>query len=159
MQTQNTGKFFIGSLVVFFILYLVIQGVLSNVGGAIKSAAPESMAAEDVAARIKPVAEVTIGEEPIAAPSAPIETTTASAGGEGEAIVTKVCALCHRTGMMQSPKLGSADDWAPRIDKGIETLYSNAINGFNMMPARGGNPNLSDDDIKAAVDYMVSSAQ
>jgi cytochrome c5 len=159
MQTQNTGKFFIGSLVVFFILYLVIQGVLSNVGGAIKSAAPESMTAEDVAARIKPVAEVTVGEEPIAAPSVPIEETTALAGGAGEAIVTKVCAMCHSSGMMQSPKLGSADDWAPRIEKGIETLYNNAINGINMMPARGGNPSLSDDDIKAAVDYMVSTAQ
>ena len=160
MQTQNTGKFFVGSLVVFFILYLVVQAVLSNVGDTIKSATPESMAAEDVVARIKPVAEVTVGEEPIAAPSAPIEeTTTAAAGGAGEATVTKVCAVCHSTGMMESPKLGSADDWAPRIEKGIDTLYKHAINGFNMMPARGGNPGLSDDEVKAAVDYMVSSAQ
>lgn len=161
MQTKSTGKFFVGSLVVFFILYLVVQGILSNVGDSIKAVAPESMATEDVDARIKPVAEVTVGEEPIAAPSAPadVETTDVAAGGPGEAIVTKVCALCHSTGMMESPKLGSADDWAPRIDKGIDTLYDHAINGFNMMPARGGNPSLSDDEVKAAVDYMVSTAQ
>jgi cytochrome c5 len=60
---------------------------------------------------------------------------------------------------MQSPKLGSADDWAPRIEKGIETLYDHAINGFNMMPAKGGRADLSDDDIKAAVDFMVSNAK
>jgi len=159
MQTQNTGKFFVGSLVVFFILYLVVQGILANAGDAIKATTTESMAEEDVAERIKPVAEVTIGEEPVAAPAPVVETTTASAGGAGEAIVTQVCAMCHSSGMMSSPKLGSADDWAPRIEKGIETLYDHAINGFNMMPARGGNPSLSDDDVKAAVDYMVSTAK
>ncbi|RLA11389.1 MAG: cytochrome c5 family protein, partial [Gammaproteobacteria bacterium] len=67
--------------------------------------------------------------------------------------------MCHSTGMMNSPKLGNATDWAPRIEKGMDTLYSNAINGLNMMPARGGNPNLSDDEVKAAVDYMLSEAQ
>jgi cytochrome c5 len=160
MQTQNTGKFFVGSLVVFFILYLVVQGILANVGDTIKATTTESMAAEDVADRIKPVAEVTIGEEPVAVPApAAEETTEVAAGGAGEAVVTKVCAMCHSTGMMSSPKLGSADDWAPRIDKGIDTLYNHALNGFNMMPARGGNPGLSDDEVKAAVDYMVSIAK
>lgn len=74
-------------------------------------------------------------------------------------IVNNTCALCHKTGMMNAPKLGNASDWAPSIAKGVNTLYSNAINGFNMMPARGGNADLSDGDIKAAVDYMLSGAQ
>ncbi len=162
MQTQNTGKFFVGSLVVFFIIYLVVQAVLSNVGDSIKATSTESMEAEVVAERIKPVAEVTVGEEPIAAPApAPTadDTTDVAAAGPGKDVVTKVCAVCHSTGMMSSPKIGSADDWAPRIEKGIDTLYSNAINGLNMMPARGGNPGLSDDEVKAAVDYMVAGAQ
>lgn len=161
MQTQNTGKFFVGSLVVFFIIYLLIQAVLSNVGDSIKATTTESMEAEAVAERIKPVAAVTVGEEPIAAPAAPAaeETTDVAAAGPGKDTVTKVCGVCHNTGMMSSPKVGSADDWAPRIEKGMETLYSNAINGFNMMPARGGNPGLSDDEVKAAVDYMIAGAQ
>ena len=45
------------------------------------------------------------------------------------------------------------------VEKGVDTLYSSALNGFNMMPARGGNPSLSDDDIKAAVDHMLSLVQ
>ncbi len=159
MQTQNSGKFFVGSLVVFFILYLIIQGVLASVGDTIKSTTTESMADEDVVARIKPVATVTVGAEPVAAPAPVEETSTDSAEGPGKAVVTKVCGLCHNTGMMSSPKIGSADDWAPRIDQGIETLYDHALNGFNMMPARGGNPSLTDDEVKAAVDYMISTAK
>jgi cytochrome c5 len=58
--------------------------------------------------------------------------------------------------MMSSPKLGSAGDWAPRIEQGMDTLYKHAINGLNMMPARGGRPSLTDDEVKAAVDHMVS---
>jgi cytochrome c5 len=70
--------------------------------------------------------------------------------------VTQVCSVCHGSGMMSSPKLGSAGDWAPRIEQGMDTLYKHAINGLNMMPARGGRPSLTDDEVKAAVDHMVS---
>ncbi|WP_410784476.1 c-type cytochrome [Leifsonia sp. SIMBA_070] len=45
------------------------------------------------------------------------------------------------------------------MEKGIETLYDHAINGFNAMPAKGGNMSLSDDDVKAAVDYIVEPVQ
>lgn len=54
-------------------------------------------------------------------------------------------------------KIGDADAWAPRIEKGMDKVYANAINGFNMMPARGGNAGLSDDDVKAAVDHMIAA--
>jgi cytochrome c5 len=61
------------------------------------------------------------------------------------------------------PQAGDAAAWAPRIEKGIETLYNNAINGFQgdmgMMPARGMNQSLSDDEVKAAVDYIVKQVQ
>jgi cytochrome c5 len=60
---------------------------------------------------------------------------------------------------MSAPRLGNASDWAPRIEKGMDTLHDHAINGFNMMPAKGGRADLSDEDIMAAVDYMVSQAQ
>lgn len=60
---------------------------------------------------------------------------------------------------MGAPKSGSADDWAPRISKGIETLYTHALTGFNAMPAKGMCAACTDDEIKAAVDYMVDSAK
>ena len=156
MDTQKSSKFFVGSIVIFLILFLLVKVILSTMLDMGNSAvAAESMAAEDVAERIKPVAQVYVGEAPVIEAAPAVE---ASSGG-GAQVVTQVCALCHSTGMMSSPKLGSADDWAPRIEKGIDVLYESAINGFNMMPARGGRPDLSDDDVKAAVDYMLSQAK
>lgn len=116
-----------------------------------QSVTPESMTAIDVAERIKPIAQAYIGEAPVMVMAAVEESV-----GGGKQIVTQVCALCHSSGMMSSPRLANKKDWAPRIEKGVVTLYNNAINGLNMMPARGGRPDLSDDDIKSAVDYMIS---
>ena len=159
MNNNKSGKFFVGSLVIFLVLFGVISMILSNMKDVAKNVtAPASMEAEAIAERIQPVAEVNVGEPPVVEAPAVVATED-SAGGAGEQIVTSVCAACHAAGLMQSPKLGSADDWAPRIEKGIETLYTHAINGFNMMPAKGGRADLSDDDIKAAVDFMVSGAQ
>jgi len=156
MDTQNSDKFFIGSIIVFIILFGLENVLLSSMQGVAKSVeTPESMTAEDVAERIKPVAQVYIGEAPVLEVAPAAETSA----GSGEQVVTQVCALCHSTGMMSSPKLGSASDWAPRIEKGVDVLYANAINGLNMMPARGGRPTLSDDEVKSAVDHMLLLAQ
>ena len=77
---------------------------------------------------------------------------------QGEKIYTTTCLACHGAGVLGAPKLGDKALWAPRIAKGMDTLYTNSINGINMMPARGGNAALKDDELKAAVDYMVSKA-
>lgn len=159
MNNHKSGKFFVGSIVAFLVLFGIALLILSNMRGVAKDVtAPASMEPEVVEERIQPIAEVNIGEPP-AVEAPPAETETASAGGPGEQIVTSVCAACHGTGLMQSPKLGDAADWAPRIEKGIETLYDHAINGFNMMPAKGGRADLTDEEVKAAVDHMVSQAQ
>jgi len=158
MASEKSGKFFVGSIVVFLILFGLVKIILATATDVQKhSVAPESMAGEDVAERIKPVAAVHIGEAPVivaAAPAAGEET-----GGRGAQVVTQVCSMCHATGMMSSPKLGDAGAWAPRIEKGVDVLHNHAINGFNMMPARGGRPDLSDDDVIAAVDHMISLAK
>jgi len=154
MSAQNSGKFFVGSIVTFIIVFGLENVLLSTMQDVAKNVVtPASMTAEDIAERIKPVAEVYVGEAPapVAAPAA--------ASMSGEQVVTQVCLMCHGTGMMSSPKLGKASDWAPRMEKGVDTLYANAINGLNMMPARGGRPDLSDDDVKAAVDHMLSQVK
>lgn len=59
---------------------------------------------------------------------------------------------------MNSPKLGDKAAWGPRIAKGKDVLYKNALNGFNLMPPKGGNAGLKDEDLKAAVDFMLSKS-
>ena len=70
---------------------------------------------------------------------------------------------CHGAGVAGAPKLGDKADWGPRIAQGNDTLYQHAIQGFQgkkgVMPPKGGNTALPDDQVKAAVDYMVSQAK
>ncbi|TFH87653.1 cytochrome c5 family protein [Billgrantia azerbaijanica] len=85
--------------------------------------------------------------------------STAQAEADGEAVYNQACMACHMTGAAGAPIAGDAEAWGPRVEKGIDTLYDHAINGFNAMPAKGGNMSLSDEEVKAAVDYMVSQVQ
>ncbi|EMR12774.1 cytochrome c family protein [Methylophaga lonarensis MPL] len=153
MANNSSGKFFIGSIVIFFIIAGVVAVVLNNMKALADNALPpESMEEQAIAERLQPVAQVHVGEAPVAE-EAPADDMQVN---RGQQIVESVCAVCHATGMMDSPRTNKASDWAPRLEQGIETVYANAINGINMMPARGGRPDLSDDEVKAAVDYMIS---
>lgn len=77
----------------------------------------------------------------------------------GKKIYGNVCAMCHASGAAGAPKPGDKADWGPRIAQGMDMLHKHAIEGFTgakgVMPARGGSATLSDDDVKAAVGYMV----
>ncbi|GJL80505.1 MAG: cytochrome [marine bacterium B5-7] len=89
--------------------------------------------------------------------------TSAATDISGEAVYQQGCIACHMSGVAGAPKVGDADNWKQRISTGIDTLHDHAINGFQgsagVMPAKGGNTTLSDDEVKAAVDYMVSQSQ
>ncbi len=74
----------------------------------------------------------------------------------GQAVYDQNCAACHK---MMSPKTGDKAAWAPLIKQGVNTLTANVIKGKGMMPPRGGHANLSDSDIKAAVQYMVDKSK
>jgi cytochrome c5 len=82
---------------------------------------------------------------------------------KGEKVFKGTCAMCHKTGASGAPIIGNKADWAPRIAQGMPTLYEHALKGFTgkkgAMPAKGANPSLSDDDVKAGVDYMVSKVK
>ena len=109
---------------------------------------------EKTAELIQPVGSVELaGAAPAAA------TEAGGAPKSGEQIVQTVCGACHNTGAAGAPKTGDKAAWAPRIAQGMEVLYTSSINGKNVMPARGGNPALSDAELKAAVDYLVKQAK
>ncbi|HEX9180769.1 MAG TPA: c-type cytochrome, partial [Burkholderiales bacterium] len=83
----------------------------------------------------------------------------APAADKGKKTYETSCAACHATGAAGAPKFGDKAAWGPRIATGKPALYSSALKGKGAMPPKGGNAGLADDDVKAAVDYMVSQAK
>ncbi len=77
---------------------------------------------------------------------------------DGSQIAQGVCIACHQAGINGAPKFANKVAWAPRIAQGREKLYQNSIKGFRGMPPRGGNPSLTDEQVRAAVDYLVATA-
>ena len=124
-----------------------------------------------VARRLAPVAALAIDPNaPPAAPSPaaaavalpaipPAAPKAAQAGASGKSTFDAVCTACHGTGVAGAPKVGDKTAWAPRVKSGNEALYASALHGKGTMPPKGGNPALSDADVKAAVDYMVAAAK
>lgn len=110
--------------------------------------------------RIAPVGAVRSGEEGAAAlaeaQAAAVEATPATqVEVDGSAVYAGLCKTCHEAGIAEAPIAGS-DQMAARLqEKGLETLVSNAVNGLNAMPPRGGNPTLTDEQIQAAVEFML----
>lgn len=96
---------------------------------------------------------------PLAAPAAPAVAENTA----GKSVYGKTCALCHAAGVAGAPKPGDKADWGPRIAQGNEVLNKHALEGFSgakgQMPARGGSPSLKDDEIKAAVTFMVEQSR
>lgn len=78
---------------------------------------------------------------------------------EGKAVYDKTCASCHDAGLAGAPKPGDQAAWQQRIAQGRDTLYQSVLNGKGVMPPKGGNASLSEADIKAAVDYLLSQVQ
>ncbi len=102
-------------------------------------------------------------EQPVtaAAPAAgaPAPAAAVATKADGKKIFETTCVVCHGTGVAGAPKFGDKAAWAPRIKTGIDTLYKVALTGKGAMPPRGGNKDLPDADVKAAVDYMVAAAK
>ncbi len=120
------------------------------------SAVSASSVDDAIAERIKPVADLCMsGDSCAAAPvaAAPAEPRT------GKQLYESKCFTCHATGVSGAPKFGNAGDWGPRAAQGLDTLFTHAWNGFNVMPAKGLCMDCSEDEIKAAISYMVDHSK
>ena len=86
----------------------------------------------------------------------PVGGATPAVVRTSETIVRNQCAKCHQTGEGGAPKIGDRPAWTPRLKKGLDPLVASAIHGHGPMPARGGLPDLSDQEIRGAVIYMFN---
>ncbi|MEP5764150.1 MAG: c-type cytochrome [Halieaceae bacterium] len=112
---------------------------------------------EAIAERIKPHGDVCLKGDNSCGGAA----VASAAGRSGEDVYNSACMACHMTGAAGAPKLGDAAAWADRIARGNDALYDAGINGVagTGMIAKGGCMSCSDDEVIAAVDYMVDNSQ
>jgi cytochrome c5 len=143
---QNSSRTILLVTVVVAIVLTLIIWPLSMLGKG-----PASSAADDEAElRIQPVARVEM--QKAAAP-------TDGKPRDGATVYNTICVACHAAGLAGAPKTGDKAAWAPRIATGMEALLKSATNGKNAMPARGGAADLKDEELKAAVEYLVGQAK
>ena len=125
-----------------------------------------------IAERIAPAGAVYAGDTGRAAMQAAADAAAKAAasqvayGGttDGKTIYENLCTSCHTAGVAGAPKLGDKSMWGPRIAQGLDTLIKHATEGYhgpdgNFMPAKGGNPALTDAQVKAAVTWIVGQAK
>ena len=116
-----------------------------------------------VAERIKPVGQISVAatearrEPEKSAPAAPPPSR------DGPQVYQENCIACHGAGIAGAPKLEDKGQWTTRIAKGVDALYASAVNGVQggagVMPPKGGNPALSNTEVRAAVDYMLARSK
>ena len=166
----NTPKQLITVLLAAFVFPVTIVLLLAQLasGGISSDKNDPTMSREAIAKRLKPVGSLVLTSTlPQAGEKLKEEASLATilpgaVSGDTDkvkVVYTTSCAACHTSGAAGAPKLGDKQAWAPRIKSGNDTLYNSAIKGKKAMPAKGGNVSLSDVDVMAVVDYMVSQAK
>jgi cytochrome c5 len=151
--------FLVGVTIVLVLLGLYINGL--------KPAEISKAKAKQIASAIQPHGAVYAGATGAAAQAAAKKAADDAAKGQiayggtldGSVIYGNLCAGCHNSGAGNAPKMEKAA-WSARIAQGKDTLHKHAIEGYNnvgVMPARGGNPSLTDEQVIASVDWMIGN--
>jgi cytochrome c5 len=133
--------FLVPILLIVMITQMVTGGLKVDLDG-------RAMSEDAVAERLRPVGQIALAE-----------ASSAPGTRSGEEVVKTVCQACHGAGLIGAPKLGDKAAWQPRLAQGLSTLHAHALKGIRAMPPKGGNPSLSDAEVNAAVDYMLSQSK
>lgn len=90
--------------------------------------------------------------------SAMAQAAAGSGPVDGEQVFQRVCSACHGQGLLGAPKVGDQAAWRPHAAHGMEMLVSHAVNGYGAMPPKGGHPELSEEEIRKAIVYMLKAS-
>lgn len=162
----------VGTVALIIGIILTVQLAVGSYGSRSLKGEP-SMRPEVVEKRIAPVASLAVDPNAPARPPAPAAAAVAvaavaipavpahagAAAGNGKSAYDATCKVCHASGVAGAPKLGDKAAWAPRVKTGKDALYASALKGKGAMPPKGGNTALSDDAVKAAVDYLLAAVK
>ena len=144
----KTPKQLICAIAAAFVIPIAVIVLLANyvTTGEKPAAGSDAMTKESIA-ELKPIAQFEFTDT-----NAPRVLKT------GMDVYNASCAACHASGAAGAPKFSDKDQWAPRLSKGFDTLWKHALQGFNAMPAKGGNADLDDVEVARAVAYMANQA-
>ena len=162
---------------VILLLLLLFSVAMFIVARSIGASAMERVLASpnSVLTRIEPVGQVRVGdpthqiaaetgELAMATETAPAVASVAESGAAaadaqpGESVYHALCHACHAAGLAGAPKPDDTEAWKERLAKGVDAMLATAIQGLGGMPPRGGNPALTDDEIRQAIEYMLVQA-
>lgn len=158
----------IGALSLFAIILLIVASITYSR----QPDADFGSTQESIQQRLSPIGAVYAGDTGRAAMAAAKAAAAKAAaskvayGGttDGKAIFDHLCTSCHTAGVTGAPRVGNHAEWAPRIAEGVDTLIKHAIDGYtgpdgNHMPAKGGNPALTEEQVANAVKWMVAQSK
>ena len=152
---------------VFAIVSVIIIGlaifiaILSNVFAGYASSASENYKVEiqsDTNQRIAPSGKINLASNPSIKQEVMVASVSETKILTAKEVYNTVCMSCHTSGAAGAPVIGNNSQWSDRLAKGKDALYASAINGIGIMPAKGGVSSLSDNEIKSAVDYILSES-
>ena len=147
MAEKHSSK---GIMVATIVVAIVLTAVVVPFSMKGEKSAADANSSDQADSRIQPVAKFELAK---AAPA------VAAGPKDGATVFNTVCGACHNTGVAGAPKSGDKAAWAPRIATGNDALYKSVIAGKGAMPPKGGAADLSDDEIKGAVDHLVGLAK
>ena len=147
MAEQYSSK---GIMVATIIVAIVLTAVVIPFSMKGEKSAADAGSSDQTESRIQPVARFELAK---AAPAA------AAGPKDGATVFNSVCGACHNTGVAGAPKVDDKAAWGPRIAQGKDALYKSAIAGKGAMPPKGGAADLSDDEIKGVVDYVLGKVK
>jgi len=148
-----------GAILLFLIVFFLIALFVARAIGA-NAFEETQMAPREVEKRIQPIGEVAYGEAGVMAEPEEEQVTVALAEPKsGEEVYQTACFACHATGAAGAPVLGDTAAWEPRAAQGMDTLIDHAVNGKGaLMPAKGGRPDFSDEEVIAGLKYMLQES-
>ena len=148
-----------GAILLFLIVFFLIALFVARSIGATAFEAAR-MAPLEVEKRIQAIGQVAYGEDGVMAePEEQPVTVAVATLKSGEEVYQTACFACHATGAAGAPVLGNTAAWEPRVAQGMDTLIDHAVNGKGaLMPAKGGRPDFSDDEVIAGLEYMLQES-